>query len=283
MHEDKTPEGVSRFENMEELLNAIREFTGSPRTNPETGEIEENVVRTLDEFLQDVALLTDADYGDKEGTDRVVLMTVHSAKGLEFPYVFVTGLEENLFPSIQSLNSRADLEEERRLFYVAVTRAQKKLTLAYAENRYRWGNLTMCEPSRFISEVPEKLIDFPKRVSAKKESFLSSDNFSNMLPGLNLPPKKFNFQKQPGSRPQPNPKAQGPGTPIPPVNPDLAGIPPANVEEIQTGMEVEHERFGKGKVVGVEGIGPNKKATVFFPAIGQKQLLLRFARLRIVQ
>ena len=211
MHEDKTPEGVSRFENMEELLNAIREFTGSPRTNPETGEIEENVVRTLDEFLQDVALLTDADYGDKEGTDRVVLMTVHSAKGLEFPYVFVTGLEENLFPSIQSLNSRADLEEERRLFYVAVTRAQEKLTLAYAENRYRWGNLTMCEPSRFISEVPENLIDFPKRVSAKKESFLSSDNFSNLLPGLNLPPKKFNLQKPPVSRPHSNPKTQGLG------------------------------------------------------------------------
>ena len=282
MHEDKTPEGVSRFENIEELLNGIKEFSESPRTNPETGEIEENVVRTLDEFLRDIALLTDADFDNEKDTDRVVLMTVHSAKGLEFPYVFVTGLEENLFPSIQSLNSRADLEEERRLFYVAVTRAREKLTLSYAENRYRWGNLTMCEPSRFISEIPEKLVDFPKRVQAKKEGFLSSDNFSNMLPGLNLPPKKFSFQKPKGTTPLQNARTQG-QAPVPPVNPEIAGIPPSDTKEIQTGMEVQHERFGKGKVVGVEGIGPNKKATVFFPSIGQKQLLLRFARLRIVQ
>jgi len=169
MNEDKTPEGVSHLENMEELLNAIKEFTETPRTDLETGEIEENVVRTLDEFLQDVALLTDADFGNKDDTDRVVLMTVHQAKGLEFPYIFVVGLEENLFPSIQSMNSRTDLEEERRLFYVAITRAQIKLTLAYAENRYRWGNLTMCEPSRFISEIPSKLIDSPKRRLPKKK------------------------------------------------------------------------------------------------------------------
>ncbi|MEI6885231.1 MAG: UvrD-helicase domain-containing protein [Bacteroidota bacterium] len=282
MHEDKTPEGVSRFENIEELLNAIKEFTETPRTDPETGEIEENVIRTLDEFLQDVALLTDTDLADKEDPDKVMLMTVHSAKGLEFPYVFVVGLEENLFPSIQSLNSRTDLEEERRLFYVAVTRAEVKLTLAFAENRYRWGNLTMCEPSRFIAEIPEKLIDFPRRSPTKKESLNSPDNFSNMLQGLNLPPRKFASQKP--QQPSSGPVKPSPARPVAlPVNPAISAIPPADVEEIKTGMEVEHERFGKGKVVAIEGIGPNKKATVFFAGIGQKQLLLKFAKLRIAE
>jgi len=272
MYEDKTPEGVSHFENLEELLNAIKEFSESPRVNPETGEIETNVVRTLDEFMQDVALLTDADKKDKEGEDRVTLMTVHAAKGLEFPCVYVVGMEENLFPSIQSLNSRDDLEEERRLFYVALTRAQKKLVLTYAENRYRWGNLTICEPSRFIQEVPEEYIDFPKKQVTKKDVFLTADNFSVNLPGLNLPPKKItlpgNFKKM---------GAVNEGT-----KPETDTGPPSNVEEIQSGMTVIHERFGQGKVVGIEGNGPNKKASVFFQGIGQKQLLLKFARLRIV-
>ena len=283
MHEDKTPEGVSRFENLEELMNAIKEFTENPRTNLETGEIEENVVRTLDEFLQDVSLLTDADYGDKNDTDRVLLMTIHQAKGLEFPYVFITGLEENLFPSIQSMNSRTDLEEERRLFYVAITRAREKLTLAFAENRYRWGNLTMCEPSRFISEIPEKLIDFPKKPVQKKESFISSDNFSNILDGLNLPPRKFPDRKSSGPsqhEPAPKPPVK---QPVPSVNPAISAIPPSEIEDIRTGMDVEHERFGRGKVTNIEGSGPNKKATVLFPGIGQKQLLLKFAKLRIAE
>ncbi len=283
LHEDKTPEGVSHFENMEELLNAIKEFTDTPKTNLETGEIEENVLRTLDEFIQDIALLTDSDLASKDDTDRVVLMTVHQAKGLEFPYVFVTGLEENLFPSIQSLNSRTDLEEERRLFYVAITRAEVKLTLAYSENRYRWGNLTMCEPSRFISEIPEKLIDLPTRSMPKKEGFNSAENFSAMLQGLNLPPRKFSSQKPANAAP-----VNSPGKPpqkplVPPVNPAISAIPPANTEDIITGMDVEHERFGRGKVVNIEGVGPNKKATVLFPGIGQKQLLLKFAKLRIAE
>jgi DNA helicase-2/ATP-dependent DNA helicase PcrA len=290
LNEDKTPEGVSRMENMEELLNAIKEFSETPRTNIETGEIEENVVRTLDEFIQDIALLTDSDLGDKEGGDKVVLMTVHSAKGLEFPYVFVVGLEENLFPSIQSLNSRTDLEEERRLFYVAVTRAMEKLTLAYAENRYRWGNLTMCEPSRFIQEIPENLIDYPKRPAPKKESFASGDNFSAMLSGLNLPPKKpasFKQVPQANQTKQANLAKQAPVHPRPlhppPVNPAVASIPPSDTDLIVEGIDVDHERFGRGKVTSVEGVGPNRKATVVFAGIGPKQLLLRFAKLRIAE
>ena len=272
LYDDKTPEGVSRFENLEELLNAIKEFSESPKTNIETGEIEPNVVRTLDEFMQDIALITDADKGNPDDIDRVTLMSIHAAKGLEFPYVYVVGMEENLFPSIQSLNSRTDLEEERRLFYVAVTRAQKKLTLSFAENRYRWGTPTMCEPSRFISEIPEAFIDFPRKAPVVKTSFSKEYNWSANMPGVNLPPKKAvapkNFQKLTNVES--------------PVKQDAPGGPPSEVEDIQTGMEVIHERFGKGKVVNLEGVGPNIKATVFFPAIGQKQLLLRFARLRIV-
>jgi len=267
MNDDKTPEGVSRLENMEELLNAIKEFSESPRVDPETGEMESNAIRTLDEFMQDIALLTDVDIKDDQNGDKVNLMTVHSAKGLEFPYVFVVGLEENLFPSIQSLNSRTDLEEERRLFYVAITRAQQKLTLSYAENRYRWGNLIMCEPSRFISEVPEDQIEFPRRTQPVKETFSRKDNFSSRLAGLDEPPRKpfipKNFQKVSRSE-------------------TVSDIPVSGVDEIQVGMEVNHERFGIGKVINLEGVGPNKKATVFFHGIGQKQLLLRFARLRIV-
>jgi DNA helicase-2/ATP-dependent DNA helicase PcrA len=195
-------------------------------------------------------------------------MTVHSAKGLEFPYVFVAGMEENLFPSIQSLNSRSDLEEERRLFYVAITRAMRQLTLSYAESRYRWGNLTLCEPSRFLEEIPEKCIDAPKKVSIHPGSFLSEENFSVSLPGIKRhkatqvkPPVRFK-------------KVDGPD--------EKKDDTPDDIEAIATGMDVRHERFGNGKVIALEGSGPNKKATVFFPGIGQKQLLLRFARLKIL-
>ena len=275
LYDDKTPEGVSRFENMEELLNAIKEFTETPRTDPETGEIESGVVRTLDEFMQDIALLTDADKGDPNDTDRVSLMTVHAAKGLEFPCVHVVGLEENLFPGIQSLNSRADLEEERRLFYVAVTRAQQSLTLSYAENRFRWGTPVSCEPSRFISEIPESYIDVPRKSPTAKTPFPSGTNWSADLPGLNLPPRKTAVPKN-LTRIYPPREPAGNDTAAP------SAAQPAGTDDIQAGMEVMHDRFGKGKVVSVEGIGPNRKATVFFPAIGQKQLLLRFARLKIL-
>jgi DNA helicase-2/ATP-dependent DNA helicase PcrA len=217
--------------------------------------------------MQEVALVTDADFSDDGDKDKVTLMTVHAAKGLEFPYVFVVGLEENLFPSIQSLSDRADLEEERRLFYVAITRARTGLSLSFAENRYKWGNLTICEPSRFLQEIPEQCIDTPKKSSVHTDNFLTDNNFSANLPGFQLPRKKSspppNFQKV----------RKAPGE----ESPD-----PTPTEEIQPGMEVMHERFGKGKVLSVDGAGPNKKATVFFHGVGQKQLLLRFARLSIV-
>lgn len=272
LYDDKTPEGVSRYENIEELLNALKEFSDSPRTNPDTGEIETNVVRTLDEFMQDVALFTDTDKTSPDDEDKVNLMSIHSAKGLEFPNVYVTGLEENLFPSIQSLNSRADLEEERRLFYVAITRAQTRLHLSFAENRYRWGQLTTCEPSRFLSEIPDELLDYPKKTVQPAPGFRSMNNWSASLPGL----------KPAADKPVVTKTFKNPAEP-PPVIADheMASGPLAEVESIVPGIEIFHERFGKGKVLTVEGAGPNRKANVFFPAVGQKQLLLKFARLRL--
>jgi len=268
LREDGTPEGISRVENIEELLNAIRDFSEreAPQPNGETAEGEGSSIRTLDEFMQEIALITDADVDDKEGNDKVALMTVHSAKGLEFPYVFVTGMEENVFPVAQSLNDRADLEEERRLFYVAVTRAMKRLTLSYAENRYRWGNIQFSEPSRFLSEIDPEFIDQPVKASparAMKDHF--EPLFSPTLKKPSTPPRNLKKMKE---------VVQSPAA---------ESYDEAAIDKLQTGMEVEHSMFGRGKIISMEGIGPNRKATVFFPGVGQKQLLLRFARLRIAR
>ncbi len=264
LHEDKSPEGISRFENIEELLNAIHDFSEQQERLSLTAENLENVPRTLDEFMQEVALLTDADTPDSEDPDHVSLMTIHAAKGLEFPYVYIVGMEENLFPSIQSLNSRADLEEERRLFYVALTRAMKKVTLSYAENRYRWGTLTISEPSRFIDEIDFAAFDTPKKVS-----FIPEEN-RFMTSGSDMQ----------GTRDQRHPFRKNFKRILPSSGDDLPA-PGDDTDLIQVGMNVEHARFGTGKVISMEGTGPNKKATIYFQNIGQKQLLLKFAKLRI--
>jgi len=255
--EEDTPEGISRVENIEELLNAIKEFV---EKGTEQNEGDLAYQGSLDEFMQDVALLTDADKDDDD-TDKVALMTIHAAKGLEFPNVFIVGLEENLFPSIQSISTRADLEEERRLFYVALTRAMHKVTLSYAESRYRWGQFTITEPSRFLEEVDQNLIDLPKKAMInpapdfrKAEKRTLDGNF-----------KKLTNQAKANSEKSATGKFEA-----------------SDTSALQTGMSVEHPKFGKGKVVAVEGNGPNKKATVFFSAIGNKNLLLRFARLKIL-
>lgn len=247
LFEDKTPEGVSRYENIEELLNAIKEF--GENTNASTP------ILTLDKFMEDIALYTDADEDDKQSGDWVSLMTIHASKGLEFPYVYIVGVEENLFPSIMSINSRADLEEERRLFYVAITRAEKKVCLSHAENRYKWGQLTICEPSRFIEELDQRLLkqDSIKRMAPKTPG----SKFGGF--NANQKGKLKSMSQVSGNAPASN-----------------TGLKPA---EITTGITVVHEKFGAGKVVAVDGDGPNKKATVFFNSVGNKQLLLRFAKL----
>lgn len=259
LYNDKTPEGLSRYENIEELLNAIKDFSEKA---PSGEQEEKKPFRTLGEFMQEVALLTDADKDDKSQTDQVTLMTIHAAKGLEFPYVFISGVEENLFPSQLSLASRADLEEERRLFYVAITRAMKMLTISYAQTRYRWGNLTGCEASRFIDELDEKYIDLPRKIPMQQYS----EHRGGVEPeeaAVSKKPKK-NLKKVE----EKNKTGDGFTSPV--------------VDEIQTGMNIEHRKFGKGKVISTEGNGSNKKATVFFTNYGQKQLLLKFAKIKIL-
>jgi len=264
LFEDKTPEGINRYENIEELLNAIKEFSekGKEIVPGQAEEAGENSIRTLDEFIQDIALITDADVEDKDETDQVSLMTIHAAKGLEFPYVFIVGLEENLFPSIHSLNSRADLEEERRLFYVALTRAEKKVTISYAENRYRWGNITICEPSRFIDEIDFKYIESPFKIAD-----------SNIIPDTVSQVQHRPFAKKKLKKLDKLQKVSSAGN----IEFDSLAI-----DKVQVGIRVEHSRFGKGKVISVEGAGANKKAAIFFHAVGQKQLLLKYAKLKIV-
>ena len=275
---DRTPEGVARVENLQELLAGLKEFSER--------ELEDSSVPTLSDFLIDVALLTDTVSTDVDESKCVSLMTIHSAKGLEFANVFIVGMEENLFPSQMSLNAREDLEEERRLFYVALTRAEKRAILSYANSRFKWGQFTYCEPSRFIEEIDEKFLETTsgKKSPSPSKSFDFGEERGKFSGGINKLPL------------QERPKSSSP--PAPPMPPQIdtsklkkvdmnapAPLPAGDwalPHEIQVGVEVQHEKFGKGKVIKVEGENPNEKATVFFPSEGQKQLLLKFAKLKIV-
>lgn len=270
---DKTPEGIARVENIEELLNAVKDFSDKEKEQP-LDDVEEspkdvNSIRTLDEFMQDVALLTDADTDDKDDNDKVLLMTIHAAKGLEFPYVYIVGMEENLFPSIQSLGNRTDLEEERRLFYVALTRAEQQITISYAESRYRYGNMIFCEPSRFIDEIDKNFVEIPRRVQPKASSKKSKTEApKNVFPGAPGVIRK-NLKSLSFSENKPAPEG--------------VSMDPEYIERIQPGIQVEHSRFGYGKVLSVEGQGASKKVAIFFRNVGEKQLLLKFAKLKIVE
>jgi DNA helicase-2/ATP-dependent DNA helicase PcrA len=283
LYDDKSPEGVSRYENIQELLNGIKEFSENAT---------EEEPRTLTDFLIDVALLTDADQNDPEGDNKVTLMTIHAAKGLEFPFVFIVGMEENLFPSQLSLNSRTELEEERRLFYVALTRAEKRCHLSYAQSRYRWGSLTHCEPSRFIEEIDTKYLELPP--APKEKAFDFEDEWGTRdfkkSGGFNKPGgfKKDNLF---GDDKEVRKKPAAPAPEPPPVKKNLVKIDErssgsssegTSSADLQVGTNVRHEKFGKGKVLSIEGTEPNVKATVFFPEVGQKQLLLKFAKLDII-
>ncbi|HUH18079.1 ATP-dependent helicase [Albibacterium sp.] len=262
LYEDKSIEGLSRYENIQELLNGIKEFS-------DREDIEE---KGLDIFMQDIALLTNEDNDKDPNADTVSLMTIHASKGLEFPYVHIVGLEENLFPSQRSLNSREDLEEERRLFYVALTRAEKNIYISYATSRYQWGNLNNCEPSRFIDELDPQYLDLDFR---PKSTSSDSSSFGN---------ERSSWQ-QADTFSKPTPKTIRPKTTsiLPKAHVPSAGFTPSDTRNLQVGMEVEHERFGYGKVVNMEGKNPDLKATIFFKELGQKQLLLKFAKLRIIE
>ncbi len=293
LFQDKTPEGVSRYENIQELLNGMKEFSDpdgdSPTSAPGPESQEAPPQRTLPDFLIDVALLTDADQDDKEDADRVSLMTVHSAKGLEFPYVYIVGLEENLFPNLMATQSRADLEEERRLFYVAITRAEKKATLSYASSRYKWGTLQSAEPSRFLKEIDRQYLQLPGRSELReyeapstRPSFAQRNGFTPRPAPTTTGRTSFQERERPASAPPPSPGRNLKRIPAPAAS--APSTPQeAQVGDIREGTTVEHARFGKGKVVKMEGAPPDQKATIFFPAAGQKQLLLRFAKLRLVE
>ncbi len=276
LKEDDTPEGAARVDNIEELLNAIMEFSDK-QVDEVTG--EQNEV-TLNKFMEDVALLSDQDKKDDENADYVTLMTIHSAKGLEFPYVYIVGLEENLFPGIQSLSTREELEEERRLFYVALTRAEKKLVLSYAESRYRWGNMTLSEPSRFIDEIDESLIEKTRKASFRgTSSFNEGFNFSNPFSKNFQSTREFQRKSSSGSS---TPYINNNAPTNAPKN-DSSEFSSATPDEIIEGIRVLHQKFGQGTVAKVEGAGPNKKATVIFDDCGSKQLMLKFAKLNILK
>ncbi|NNC86149.1 MAG: ATP-binding domain-containing protein, partial [Bacteroidia bacterium] len=220
------------------------------------------------------ALLTDADSKKEDNNDFVSLMTIHMAKGLEFKQVFIVGLEENLFPSQLSLQTRSELEEERRLFYVALTRAEQQLTITHAATRYRWGNLISSERSRFIDEIEPKFIDdkTPKRAQEKRVQQKPLKNWNGFGKAINpkAPSLPSRFKKLKASKPN-----NGQTT---------ANFEGDNLDNMKVGMQVEHQRFGLGKVLSIEGLFPDHKATVQFESQnGQKQLLLKYAKLKIIR
>ncbi len=265
LYNDKTVEGVARYENVQELLNSIKEFTETP---DEEGELLE---KSLGSYLQQITLLTDADQDKDENADAVKLMTIHAAKGLEFPCVFVVGMEENLFPSSMSLYDRNDLEEERRLFYVAITRAKERLWVTYANSRYRFGSLVQNDPSRFIKEIPMTHIDSTYTGMAGGRSQAPAGNFGNMLnPSLDKMPS---LKKLADKLAKPQPATHTPS----------GDFVPDDASQMAVGMQVEHQKFGFGKILSVEGGEQNRIAGIDFGQHGVKKIMLNFAKLRIVR
>lgn len=256
LYNDKSVEGLARHENIQELLNGVKEFVDTP-------DREEKGVGA---YLQEISLLTNADKEDEANEDYISLMTIHSSKGLEFKNVYIGGLEEDLFPSQMMLSSRADLEEERRLFYVAITRAESNLTLSYALSRYRFGTLKSCEQSRFIAEIDPQFLSIQQKpdLLAQHETSYSSEykgDYSSLLHNI----QKKNEQK-----------AAARSKYTPPTD-----FTPSDTSNLQVGMKVEHPKFGFGSVLTVDTQGANRKATVKFSDFGEKTLLLSFAKLKI--
>ena len=289
IYSGRNPEDISRQENLEEFLSGMQDFVESRREEDMGDEIY------LPDFLQEVALLTDLDSDDGDSNDKVTLMTIHSAKGLEFPTVFVVGLEENIFPSPMCTNSMRELEEERRLLYVAITRAEKHCILTCAQNRFRYGRMEYDTPSRFIRDIDPQLIDVHGETGGGKSPFGSSygggsyggSRSSEWM--QNPRPVATQFKADP------KPRAVSPRQPEKPVDPfgpnfkrvynavaprPLASAPSAS--ELHEGVRIEHQRFGIGTVIKLEGTGENTKATVDFRNAGTKQLLLKFAKFKII-
>ncbi|ASV32441.1 ATP-dependent helicase [Maribacter cobaltidurans] len=271
---DGTPEGIARMENIEELLNGIKDFVeGQKEIADATG--------GLSEFLEDVALATDLD-NDTGDDDRVALMTIHLAKGLEFPYVYIVGMEEDLFPSGMSMNTRSELEEERRLFYVALTRAEKQAYLTYTQNRYRWGKLIDAEPSRFLEEIDEQYVEnlTPLDGGYRYKSMIDADIFGEVDKSKLRQVKPKNGTPPSIDRPNLNQLKK-----LRKIKPELSQ-PVGNTNTIDPGLAegalVNHSRFGRGKVLKIEGVGNDRKAEIKFDQGDVKKLLLRFAKLEVL-
>ena len=274
---DGTPEGIAKMENIEEMLNGMKDFViGQEDVADSTG--------SLAEYLEDVSLATDSDkeIGDD---DRVALMTIHLAKGLEFPYVYIVGMEEDLFPLAKSIQSRDELEEERRLFYVALTRAEKQAYLTYAERRYRFGNLSDTEPSRFIEEIDERYLHYLTHTLSnpnyRYKPLIDRDIFGE------VDKSKLRLQKPisgtPPSKNAPTGDEQQRLRKLKPVNSIQNASPNRSIyNELEVGTTVYHERFGKGIIKALEGVGNDKKAQVHFESGGLKNILLRYAKLTII-
>ncbi|MFD2940403.1 ATP-dependent helicase [Flavobacterium notoginsengisoli] len=277
LKKDATPEGMAKIQNIEELLNGIKDFTEGQR------EID-GARGALSEFMEDVALATDLDK-DTNDDDRVALMTIHLAKGLEFPHVFVVGMEEDLFPSAMSMSTRSELEEERRLFYVALTRAEHQAYLTYAQSRYRWGKLTDSEPSRFIEEIEDQYLEYltPAETNYRYKSPIDGDIFGD------VDKSKLRLSKPVAGTPPKNIADNSPKTDLnirklKPVGGTDSNVSAPNLfdSKLTIGNIVMHERFGKGEVVNMEGVGADRKAEIKFEVGGIKKLLLRFAKLDVV-
>lgn len=270
---DKSTEGMQRYENVQELLNSIKEFTETPG-NEESGEVGD---KSLAAYLQQIVLLTDSDQKDP-AADTVKLMTIHAAKGLEFPVVFVGGLEETLFPNAMSLNTREELEEERRLFYVAITRAKGRLFLTYANTRYKFGQLVQNDASRFIAEIPEEHLDRTFAGGGVKNQGSSSWNATSAFDKLR---GTFNGREKEektyvstiAANAKPKEAAHVPS----------ANFVPTDISKLQEGNRVEHQKFGFGEVIKLEGSQHNPVATIKFDANGEKKIMLNYAKLMILE
>lgn len=274
---DKSTEGLARYENIQELLNAIKEWTESP--DNDEGELKD---KSLGSYLQQITLLTDADEKNEQA-DSVKLMTIHAAKGLEFPVVFVGGIEETLFPNSMAINTREELEEERRLFYVAITRAKKKLYLTYANSRYRFGSLVQNEPSRFINEIPNQYLDKSFSGAASRSNNLGSA-YERMQGGFgnygNSPSKNVagtQTERKPSSVLSALPK------PKPAEHKVSENFEASDTSQLEAGQKVEHQKFGYGTVSKVDGSAHNPIATIQFELQGEKKIMLNYAKLRIVE
>ena len=283
---DKTTEGLARYENVQELLNSIKEFTETPM-NEEDGEVGD---KSLGAYLQQIVLLTDADGEDKENQDVVKLMTIHAAKGLEFPVVFVGGLEETLFPNAMSINTREELEEERRLFYVAITRAKHRLWLSYANARYRFGQLQQNDASRFLQEISENYVDKSYAGGAAVNSGNGwaqggarermQRNFGNG--GFDAAQRAEKQYGAPSAKKTTEVFTTKPATNKTVEHTASENFEPSDTSNLQVGNKVEHLKFGFGEVMMMEGAAHNPIATVNFDINGEKKIMLNYAKLRII-